>query len=66
MFSNPALYGKGKRWYLLMRWKASDVVQISAKYSETQYDDRTTISSGASEIHGDLDNRIAVQIEFKL
>ncbi len=66
VFSNPAMYGKGRRWYLLLRWKAADVVHISAKYSETQYDDRTTISSGSTEIRGDIDNRIALQVEFKL
>lgn len=65
VFSNPAMYGKGRRWYLLLRWKAAEVVNISAKYSETQYDDRTTISSGSTEIHGDLDNRIALQLEVK-
>ena len=66
VFSNPAMYGKGRRWYLLLRWKALDVIHISAKYSETQFDDRTTISSGSTEIHGDVDNRIAIQLEVKL
>ncbi len=66
VFSNPAVYGKGRRWYVLVRWNASDVIHLSAKYSETQYDDRTTISSGQTEINGDIDNRIAVQLEVRL
>lgn len=65
VFSNPALYGKGRRWYLLARWKASDAISLSAKYSETQFDGVTSIGSGLSEIQGDVDNRLAVQVDVK-
>jgi len=65
VFSNPAMYGKGRRWYVLMRWKAADILNLSAKYSETQKDGVTSIGSGLTEIQGDLDNRISVQLDVK-
>lgn len=65
IFSNPALSGKGRRWYMLVRWKVADILNLSAKYSETQYDDRNIIGSGLTEIQGDVDNRISVQLDVK-
>jgi hypothetical protein len=65
VFSNPALYGKGRRWYVLARWKATDAISLSAKYSETQFDGVTSIGSGLTEIQGDVDNRVAFQLDVK-
>ncbi len=65
VFSNPALYGKGRRWYLLVRWKALERVNVSAKYSETQFEGVKSIGSGSTMIHGDLDNRFALQIDIR-
>lgn len=65
VFSNPSLSGKGRRWYMLVRWKVADILNLSAKYSETQYDDRKIISSGLTEIQGDIDNKIAVQVDVR-
>ncbi len=66
VFSNPALFGKGRRWYILLRYKFADIFTISAKYSETQKDGVTSLSSGSGEILGDVDNRLAVQMEVNL
>jgi hypothetical protein len=65
VFSNPALYGKGRRWYLLFGYTLNNLVRISAKYSETQKDGVKSIGSGLTEIPGDLDNRVSVQVEVK-
>jgi DNA uptake protein ComE-like DNA-binding protein len=66
VFSNPALYGEGRRWYVLVRWKPTDILSLSAKYSETQYVDRTTIGSGLTEIRGSMDNRLTLQLDLNL
>lgn len=66
VFSNPALYGKGRRWYLLVRWNVGSAVSISAKYSETQKDAASSMGSGVMEIQGDVDNRVSLQLEIKL
>lgn len=63
VFSNTALYGKGWRWYMLLRWKPSSSISLSAKYAETRKDGVTTIGSGVTEILGDVDNRLAFQLE---
>lgn len=66
VFSNPALYGKGRRWYLLSRYKLGTFVSISAKYAETYKEGVRTIGSGSSEIVGDVDNRLTLQIEMSM
>jgi uncharacterized membrane protein len=63
VFSNPALYGKGRRWYVLLRYQVFDLLSISMKYAETQKEGVQSISSGLSEIIGDTDNRLSVQVD---
>ncbi len=38
---------------------------LSLKYSETYKPKEETISSGFNEISGNVDNRIALQIDFR-
>lgn len=66
VFANPALYGKGWRWYLLMRWSVADFISLAAKYAETRKDGVSSLGSGPTEIAGDLDNRLALQLEIVL
>ncbi len=66
VFANVALYGKGWRWYVLMRWKVADLFSLSAKYAETRKDGVTSIGSGVTEIVGEVDNRLGVQVEITL
>jgi len=65
VFSNPALYGQGRRWYLLVRYDLFDVLTISAKYQQTEKEDVLSIGSGDSGILGSVDNRFAVQIDLQ-
>lgn len=61
---NLAMYGRGLRWYFILRYKATNFISISAKYSETYKPDAKTISSGDNEIIGNLDNRFGLQIDI--
>lgn len=61
---NLAMYGEGIRWYLIAKYKPLKYLSISAKYSETYKPDETTLSSGDSEIIGNLDNRFSLQIDL--
>jgi hypothetical protein len=61
---NLAMYGKGIRWYFLIRYKPINLITISAKYSETYKPDETSLSSGDNEIIGNLDNRFSLQIDI--
>jgi hypothetical protein len=66
VFANPALYGKGRRWYLVIDYSPSRTFSLSAKYSETLKEGVTAIGSGVTEIQGPLDNRLTVQIDLAL
>ena len=66
VFSNPALHGKGRRWYILAKYKITPEIFFSVKYSETQKEGVNSISSGFNEISGNIDNRITAQIDVRL
>ncbi|MGH2574261.1 MAG: hypothetical protein ACRDFC_01025, partial [Ignavibacteria bacterium] len=63
--SNPGLYGRGRRWYLLLKYKPFSYLQLSAKYSETFLDGVKSIGSGYDEIPGDFKNRFSLQLEIE-
>lgn len=65
ILNNPALYGKGTRWYFMIEYDFLDFARISAKYSELYKPDELTLGSGDNEILGNLDNRITVQLDIK-
>ena len=62
---NLAMYGKGIRWYLIVKYKPLQFLSISTKYSETYKPDETSISSGDNEILGNVDNRASLQIDIE-
>jgi len=65
VMNNPALYGKGTRWYLIVEYELFEYARISAKYSELYKPDELYLSSGDNEILNNLDNRIIVQLDIK-
>lgn len=64
VFSNVALYGKGRRWYAVIRYKPFPFFEISGKYAETYIDGVRSIGSGNDEIKGDINNRISFGLEI--
>ncbi len=64
-FANPPIYGKGIRWYIVAGYKFFDRFQFSFKYSETKKLDEVVLGSGDDEIQGNLDNQIALQLDFE-
>ncbi len=62
---NLALYGKGIRMYLIIKYKPLSSISLSAKYSETYKPEETSLSSGDNLIFGNVDNRISFQIDVK-
>ena len=66
VFTLPPLYGRGVRWYLLVRYKLADQIELSAKYSDLIRDDVKRIGSGLDELPTNHDNRIGVQIDFRI
>jgi hypothetical protein len=64
--SNPALYGRGRRWYVVVRYSLLGGLDISAKYSQTYRDDLKVIGSGLDQIDGNVDSRLTAQVDFRL
>lgn len=65
VLTNRALFGRGSRWYFLLKYQPLPHTFFYAKYSETYRDDTDVIGTGAEEILGNLDRRLAVQLELK-
>ncbi len=65
VLSNIAMYGEGLRWYVIVRYKLINIMNLSFKYAETFKPRETFLSSGDSRINGNLDNRISFQIDVR-
>jgi hypothetical protein len=65
-FSNPPLYGKGNRWYILLTYELWKRSFLSLHYSETKKLHEYVIGTGDDEIIGNLDNQLTLQIDFEL
>lgn len=63
---NPALFGKGMRWYFIAEYNFLNYFKISAKYSELYKPEETSLSSGFNEIPNNIDNRVTLQLDIKL
>lgn len=63
--SNQGLYGKGRRWYLMLKYRPYKFLELSAKYAETIIDGAKSTGSGNDEIMGDLKNRFSLQLDIK-
>lgn len=64
VMSNVGLYGKGTRWYFVMRYKPYYFAELSVKYSATYLDGVKSIGSGNDLIEGDLNNRLNIGLEI--
>lgn len=63
--SNQGLYGKGRRWYLMLKYRPYKFLELSAKYAETIIEGAKSTGSGNDEIMGDLKNRFSLQLDIK-
>jgi hypothetical protein len=51
-FGYSTYYGKGIRYYLLLKWKIAKYLSLYLKCGSTRYSDRDVIGSGLEEIQG--------------
>ena len=66
VFATPALFGRGMRWYALVRLKIAAFLGVSAKYAETYRDDVKTMGSGADAIARNVRSRLNIQLDISL
>ena len=64
-FAVPAFQGKGRRFYILLRWNPVKNMTIQCKFSRTQYEGIDKIGSGLDEINGNQVRDIRFQIRWK-
>jgi hypothetical protein len=64
-FSVPMFYDKGSRSYVMAKVSPNRYVDVWLKYSNTQYANRTTISSNLSEIEGNRKSEVRIQVLVK-
>ncbi|MDR0814755.1 MAG: hypothetical protein LBN37_03270 [Bacteroidales bacterium] len=64
-FSIPAVYDRGTRWYLMLKYSIGKHFDIAVRYAQTRYTDRNTISSGLSEIKGNKSSEAKAQLICK-
>ncbi len=61
----PVFYGRGIKWYLLIKYRLLGSLDLSTKYSCLIREDVKKIGSGWDELPGNYDNRIGIQLDFK-
>lgn len=64
MFSVPPYYGKGSRYYILLKYKLGQSIDIWLRFSQTVYANQTSISSGLDEIIGDTKSEVKLQVRY--
>ncbi len=62
---NPALFGRGIRWYLTGRYGIFKDVDIAAKYSQTIKDGIKSIGSGLDEIEGNTQTLLSLYLHVR-
>jgi hypothetical protein len=63
-YSMYALYGRGNKCYLILRWQPAEFLTIWLKYRRLYFDGVETIGTGFAEIQGDIRRDIRVQVQF--
>ncbi|HQI71091.1 MAG TPA: hypothetical protein PLT47_10100, partial [Bacteroidales bacterium] len=64
-YSIPNFYGKGIRYYLMLKYKLGRHIDIWLRFAQTFYNDRNVIGSGWDEINGNKKSEIKAQVRFK-
>lgn len=62
--SFPSYYGKGQRFYLLLRYKPVRFLTIETRYAQTLYDHTNSFGSGDGETQAYLRPELKIQLRF--
>lgn len=64
-FSIPAYYYKGTRTYLTLKYTVFENLDVWFRYSRMLFSNKDIISSGLSEINGNIKSEIKFQVRYK-
>ncbi|MEX2403459.1 MAG: helix-hairpin-helix domain-containing protein [Balneolales bacterium] len=65
VMSNPALFDRGQRSYILLRYQAGRVIDLWVKYAVTVYENRLAIGSGLDESIGNKRSNLGIQMRVR-
>ncbi|MFM9984573.1 MAG: ComEA family DNA-binding protein [Flavobacteriales bacterium] len=65
-FSIPAYYGRGSRFYAMIKWDVTRKIDLWVRYGTFIYNDRNVLSSGTSEILGNRKSDVHIQIRLRM
>lgn len=65
-FSIPGYFYKGSRFYVLLKWELLDSLDFWIRFSQTFYNNQTTVGSGLDEINGSSRSEIKLQLRLKI
>ncbi len=65
VMANPALFDRGQRQYILVRYQPFDFLDLYAKYGITYYENRQTVGSGLDESIGNTRSNFGVQARIQ-
>ena len=65
-FTVPAYYDKGRRFYLLLQWKARNNLNVWFRFAQTFFYNKTVIGSGTDQISGHQKSDIKIQVIWKI
>lgn len=65
LYSIPPYYGRGMRWYAMVRYAPVRHVDVWVRYGDWIYNGQTSISSGLQEISGDQRSDLKMQVRLQ-
>lgn len=65
-FAFPTYFGRGSRYYLLLRYGLGKRIDLWVKWSRSTFRDQETISSGLEQIRGNTRSEIKLQVRYKI
>lgn len=65
VMTNLAMYGEGRRWYVVLKYKPFNFLELSGKYAETYIEGTKSIGTGNDEIYNDINNRLNFGLELQ-
>lgn len=65
VFSIPAYYGRGIRWYAMARLNPLRGVDLWVRYGAWIYQDQRSVSSGLQEVSGNVRSDLKVQLRWQ-
>ncbi len=65
VMSIPAFFGKGRRWYILLKFSPIPELSIWARYDVTTFENKKSIGSGLDVIPGNKKSHIGLMVRWK-